>query len=110
MPLYPGVGHSGPVNTETSDLFWQGGQHLIAATHGRGMYRARPLVVVHVDNTNAGPEDGTFEHPYATLEKAVLFCQPGSVIAMKGGSYFEAEITIGVSSTLRVVGGVVVIE
>ena len=39
--------HEGPANTETAELFWQG-DTLVAATHGRGMYRTRPLSIVYV--------------------------------------------------------------
>ena len=35
----------GPVNTPVEELFWQGTTHLIAATHGRGMFRTNPLLV-----------------------------------------------------------------
>jgi hypothetical protein len=47
-------GFEGPVNTEVAELFWQGNEFLIAATHGRGMFRtATPPGTIYV-NASAG--------------------------------------------------------
>ena len=42
-PALASEGHEGPVNTEVADLFWQSNR-LIAATHGRGMYRSGEIL------------------------------------------------------------------
>jgi len=110
LPLIPGVGHEGPVNTEVAELFWQGGQHLIAATHGRGMYRATPFAVLYVDRLHVGAEQGTFELPFKTVAAAQAAATPGSVIAIKGETYPEAPLTFTSSGTLQAVGGVVIIR
>jgi hypothetical protein len=40
--------NAGPANTVVEELFWQGTSYLIAATHGRGMYRVNPPLLVDV--------------------------------------------------------------
>ena len=80
--------NEGPVNTEVSELFWHG-QYLIAATHGRGMYRVRPLVVVYVDQANAGFEDGTFAFPYNTVIEGIDAAGHGTTISIEAGVYDE---------------------
>ncbi len=37
--------NEGPANTDVEELFWQGTTYLVAATHGRGMFRCNPLLV-----------------------------------------------------------------
>ncbi len=68
MPRFGDI--EGPVNTEVSELFWQGSDYLIAATHGRGMFRARPLKIVYVDVAWNGAEDGSQAKPFNTIEEA----------------------------------------
>jgi hypothetical protein len=87
-PRYSSVGHEGPVNTEVSELFWQG-QFLIAATHGRGMYRAAPLTTIYVDMNAPSGGNGTFALPYQTVTQAVNNQGPGSNISIMAGSYNE---------------------
>lgn len=89
LPRYPGVGHEGPVNTEVSELFWQG-EFLIAATHGRGMYRAAPLTTIYVDLNAAAGGNGTYAAPYQTVTQAVNNQGPGSNISIAAGSYNES--------------------
>ena len=88
-PLYGE--HEGPVNTETAEVFWQA-EHLIAATHGRGMYRTRPLDVVHVDGAHGGAEDGSWSHPFNTVLEAVGAAGTNATIAIETGTYNETGV------------------
>jgi hypothetical protein len=81
--------HEGPVNTEIFELFWQG-DYLVAATHGRGMYRCRPRLNVYVDWSNSGEEDGSYEHPYNTVTEGVAAAGHGTDIHIAGGDYDES--------------------
>ncbi|HVS20077.1 MAG TPA: hypothetical protein VMT18_15845 [Planctomycetota bacterium] len=110
LPAIPGVGHEGPVNTEVAHLFWQGGSSLIAATHGRGMYRATPFLALYVDKAYVGVEQGTFEQPFRSIDAARAVALPGTVIVAKAATYSEAPIVFDVSGELRAVGGSVVVE
>jgi photosystem II stability/assembly factor-like uncharacterized protein len=111
MPRYPGVGHEGPVNTEVSELFWQG-EFLIAATHGRGMFRAAPLATIYVDLNAAPGGNGTLAAPYKTVTEAVANQGPGSTISIKSGTYNEAGTVLFSKKCVVVItnspGGVVI--
>ena len=48
--------NEGPANTPVEELFWQGTTYLIAATHGRGMFRSNPLIV-EVSEDPEAPDD-----------------------------------------------------
>lgn len=87
-PRYSAVGHEGPVNTEVAELFWQG-DNLIAATHGRGMYRATPRVNLYVDWSAPLGGDGSFAQPYQTVTQGVSNAGPGTNIWIKAGNYNE---------------------
>jgi hypothetical protein len=78
----------GPVYTEVAHLFWQG-DNLIAATHGRGMWRTKPILQVYVDRTNTGYEDGTYAHPYNTIKEGVAGANSHGTITIRGGEYNE---------------------
>ena len=80
--------NEGPVNTEVAELVWQG-EYLIAATHGRGMFRVRPLVVVYVDKANGGFEDGTLAFPYDTVHEGIDAAGHGTTISIEAGDYNE---------------------
>ncbi len=58
----------GPANVSVDELFWMGGD-LIAATHGRGLYRASGGVYVNCSYN--GPEDGSIGRPFNTVTEAV---------------------------------------
>lgn len=60
--------NGGPANVSVDELFWMGGD-LIAATHGRGIYRASGGV--YVDCNYAGVQFGTFTQPYRTVNFAI---------------------------------------
>jgi hypothetical protein len=103
--------HEGPVNTEVFELIWQG-EYLIAATHGRGMYRCRPLDNVYVDWTAGGSEEnGSQAHPYDTVSEGVNALGNGSDLHIAAGDYDEAGV-IRIETRTRVTsyGGVVTIR
>ena len=51
---------------------FQGAQHLVAATHGRGMYRVRVMTNIFVDvANNSGIEDGSSANPYNTVSEGI---------------------------------------
>ncbi len=60
--------NGGPANVSVDELFWMGGD-LIAATHGRGMYRASGGY--YVDCNYNGVQFGTFTQPYKTVNAAI---------------------------------------
>jgi photosystem II stability/assembly factor-like uncharacterized protein len=78
----------GPVYTEVAHLFWQG-DNLIAATHGRGMWRTKPILQTYVDWRNAGIEDGTYAHPYNTITEGVAGANAYGTITIRSGEYNE---------------------
>ena len=89
-PLYAGTvwNNEGPANVEVSRLFWQG-SYLIAATFGRGMFRTLPYLVIYVDQTNNGPQDGSSAHPYKTVRQATDAAVDGTLIVIRSADYKE---------------------
>lgn len=81
------AGNEGPVNVEVDELFWQGNEVLIAATHGRGMFRARPRVAVFVDQNNPNIGDGTAANPYRFLQTGINAQGNGTQLFIKAGTY-----------------------
>jgi hypothetical protein len=81
--------NEGPCNVEVDELFWQGDEFLIAATHGRGMYRAHPLSVIYVDAAAAAGGDGSAAKPYQTVEEAINNAGWGTAISIKSNTYNE---------------------
>ncbi|RLD43357.1 MAG: hypothetical protein DRI89_04805 [Bacteroidetes bacterium] len=85
--------NEGPVNTEVSELFWQGDEFLIAATHGRGMYRtSSPPRIIYVDLNAAPGGNGSVAHPFQTIYEASQAYGPGTTISIKSGTYEESQI------------------
>ncbi len=85
--------NEGPVNTEVAELFWQGNEFLIAATHGRGMYRtAGPPYIVYVDAAAAPGGNGSQGSPFQTIYEAVQVAGPGATISIEAGTYYESQI------------------
>lgn len=60
--------NGGPANVSVDELFWMGGD-LIAATHGRGLYRASGGI--YVDCNFTGIQRGTFNEPFRTVQAAI---------------------------------------
>ena len=98
--------HEGPANTETAELFWQG-DTLVAATHGRGMYRTRPLSVVYVDFSYDGEEEGTFSRPFDSVSEGIDAAGNGTTISIRSATYDEGPITFFKSGRVIATGGLV---
>lgn len=103
-------GNEGPNNVEVDELFWQGTTYLVAATHGRGMYRCAPLPVVYVDHAYSGVEDGTEFRPFNTVEEAVNSYGPGALVSIKSGTYDGPALVLGKRGRLVSTGGTTVIR
>lgn len=73
-----------------------GSDKLVAATFGRGVYErclsASPLV--YVDPRAAGVENGTFEHPYNTLDKGLTNTPSGGAMALNGQTTYAVPRTL----------------
>jgi hypothetical protein len=91
-PLTGSEGHEGPVNVEVQDLFWAG-DVLIAATHGRGMYKTRPIITLWVDAAASPGGDGSPGSPFQQLSDAAAVAGNGTTIVIQGGTY-DAPVTI----------------
>lgn len=76
----------GPANVSVQELTWVGGD-LLAATHGRGIYRASGGV--YVDCNWNGVQVGTFAQPYKTIAAAVNAATTYRIIWVKPCSYNE---------------------
>ncbi len=81
--------NEGPCNVDVEELFWQGDEYLIAATHGRGMYRAHPLSDIYVDKNAAPGGNGSFAWPYQTVTEAENNAGWGNSIFIKSNTYDE---------------------
>lgn len=60
--------NGGPANVSVDELFWMGGD-LIAATHGRGIFRASGGL--YVDCNWMGMQTGSFDQPFRTVNAAI---------------------------------------
>ena len=110
MPRFSSFGTEGPANVRVDDLFWMG-QYLVAATHGRGMFRALPRPVIWVDLTNnSGIEDGTYAFPYNTVQEAESAAGHGTAIVIRSGTYNEGDLVLFKKGLITVEGGTVVIR
>lgn len=92
---------NGPANVSVDELFWMGGD-LIAATHGRGLYRASGGT--YVDCNYIGTELGTFDQPFKTLTAALNVATTYRTIWLKPCTYTEPAI-INKRVELRNLGG-----
>jgi len=102
--------NEGPVNTQVVDVVWQG-DVLVAATHGRGMYRVRPFVSVYADAANAGFEDGSFTYPFDTVGEAAAAAGHGTEVVIRGGTYDEpVNVLFNKRGMVRALGGNAVVR
>lgn len=101
-PRYDNAGHDGPINAEVAELFWQGTEHLCAATHGRGMWRVRALPVVYVDQANGFAENGSQLFPYNTFGEGYGEAGNGTTISIEAADYAEGPRVL--SKRVRIVG------
>ena len=98
----------GPANVSVDELFWMGGD-LIAATHGRGVYRASGGI--YVDKNSPWPEQlGTSDRPFKTVtqgKNAATVYQP---VWIRPGNYNETMTINNINGLeLRALGGTVTI-
>lgn len=95
----------GPANVSVDELFWMGGD-LIAATHGRGLYRASGGAYVKCDVPVSG--DGTLGRPFKTVLEAVNATTKYRSIWVLPSRCRE-QLRINKRLELRTVGGTAVI-
>jgi hypothetical protein len=91
----------GPANVSVDQLFWFAGD-LVAATHGRGLYRASGGT--YVDHNYSGIENGSLAQPYNTVTEGVNAVQRYQAVWMRPASYNET-LTINKRLELRSIGG-----
>ena len=100
LPVY--ASNEGPANVEVDELFWQGTDYLLAATHGRGMFRTRIQPGVFVDQSNPNPGDGTFGNPFKQIQDGINLQIAGTPLYIRTGTYQQGPVTF--SKRGRVVG------
>lgn len=101
----------GPAFTAVTELVWQGDgtdahpYYLVAATHGRGIWRSTfPIRSKYYVDKNCDPcGHGSFTEPYATFREAVEAAGSGSeIIFLSGGTYDEIPATILIEKRIKV--------
>ncbi len=102
--------NEGPANVAVDELFWQGSEYLIAATHGRGMYRARIPFDIFVDLNNPLPGDGTAANPFHSLLNGVNTLVNGTTLHINTGTYPEAPLTFNKRGQIITTNGTVTIR
>lgn len=93
-------GNEGPANVIVMDLFWMptGADiphppQLVAATHGRGMFRVPVLDTIYVDWMNtSGTETGTSQWPFDTFGEGYTAAGNGSRMIIRSGAYAETAL------------------
>lgn len=89
-PLFGGnSNHEGPTNAEVDQLFWDGGETLYAATHGRGMWRVWVPTTIYVDKNWNGSQVGTQSEPFNRVDSAVGNSGPATTYSIKSNTYIE---------------------
>jgi len=98
-----------PANVEVSKLFWAGEQ-LIAATHGRGMFKATFPKYIYVDNTAPPGGNGTFGSPFNNVNQAANAAIHHSYIIIKQKIYNDSPVILNKKGLIQAVGGSVTIQ
>lgn len=93
--------NGGPSNVSVDELFWMGGD-LLAATHGRGIYRSSGGI--YVDCNHTGAQVGTFNLPYRTVNTAITAAARYTPIWLKPCNYNE-QINTSKRLEIRSLGG-----
>jgi photosystem II stability/assembly factor-like uncharacterized protein len=101
-----GLPQDGPANVSVQELSWVGGD-LLAATHGRGIYRASGGV--YVDCNWNGVQAGTFAQPFKTITAALNAATTYRTIWLKPCTYTEPAI-INKRVEIRSLGGTAIIR
>lgn len=99
--------HGGPANVSVDELFWLGGD-LVAATHGRGLFRASGGI--YVDCNYIGTQSGTLTQPYRTIGAAIAAVTRYQPIWIRPCTYIEALPPISKRLEMRSLGGSVIIR
>ncbi len=104
------IQNEGPANVEVSQLFWRGNTDLLAATFGRGMFRAFPNTGIFVDISNPNTGDGSFGNPFHNVQDAINAQINGVPIFIFTGTYQQAPLSFTKRGTVRVWNGPVIIK
>jgi hypothetical protein len=100
----------GPANIAVEDLTWMG-TDLLAATHGRGLYRASGTPGLFVDCNAIGRfQDGSFTSPYKTITAAINAASAGEEIWIAPCTYNEPALVNTAVQVHSLPGGPVVIN
>ncbi len=102
--------NEGPANVAVEELFWQGNEFLIAATYGRGMFRAHPLTTIYVDKTAVAGGDGSAAHPYNNVTDAVNHAGSGTNISIKANTYDEIPIIFTKKGMVNATNGSAIVK
>ncbi len=116
-PASGGNGNEGPANVIVMDLFWLPSAvdiphppQLVAATHGRGMFRVPVLDTVYVDLANSsGTETGTSQWPFDTFAEGYNAAGNGSRMIIRTGAYDETALMTKRLRSVTAESGAVVI-
>ena len=100
----------GPANIAVEDLTWMG-TDLLAATHGRGLYRASGNPGLFVDCNAIGRfQDGSYANPFKTITAAINAASPGEEIWIAPCTYNEPPLVNMAVQLHSLPGGAVVIN
>ena len=100
----------GPANIAVEDLEWMG-INLLAATHGRGLYRADGNPGLFVDCNASGIfADGSFTSPFKTITAAINAAAPGEEIWIAPCTYDEPPLANNAVQLHSLPGGAVIIN
>lgn len=102
--------NEGPANVEVSQLFWRGNTDLLAATFGRGMFRAFPNTGIFVDISNANTGDGSFGNPFHNVSDAINAQINGAPMFIFTGTYQQAPLSFTKRGFVRIWNGPVIIK
>lgn len=109
-PRYDAAHNEIPANVEVHELFWQGSDYLIAATHGRGLFRAMPLYTLYVDKNAVAGGNGTVIAPYRTVLEAANAAGPGAIISIQANTYDENNLLFRKKTRVITTNGTTVIK
>ncbi len=98
-----------PANVEISQLFWTQNQ-MIAATHGRGMFKSNILHYIYVDKNAPPGGNGTMTNPFKTVNQATNAAGQNTRIYIFPGIYDEAPLIFNKKGIIQTMGGKVTIE
>jgi photosystem II stability/assembly factor-like uncharacterized protein len=89
--------NDGPANVAVDELFWVD-DTLCAATHGRGLFSAQPIIWVQFGLADSGI--GSFAKPFNTMAAGVTAVVPGGLVVLKGVVSSPEKLTISKPMTI----------